>query len=65
MMAAMTYLDTLMRSFTTFIVDSLEAAPFQTSAIFAPTVITFVFRLCGLAPMDEPQRICLRRKWGC
>ncbi|KAJ6125379.1 hypothetical protein N7471_012696 [Penicillium samsonianum] len=67
MMAPVTYLDTLMRSFTTFILDSLQAAPFQTFAIFvliyivfAPTVITLVFKLCGLPPVtdNESQRTC-------
>lgn len=66
MMAPVTYLDTLLRSFITFITDSLQAAPFLTFAIFvlihilfAPTIITLVFRLCGVASTtDESQETC-------
>ncbi|KAJ5517252.1 hypothetical protein N7527_008812 [Penicillium freii] len=53
-MAPMTYLDTLLRSSTTFIADSLQAAPFLPFTIFvlvhillAPTSITSVSRLCN------------------
>ncbi|KAF9249825.1 hypothetical protein DTO013E5_8184 [Penicillium roqueforti] len=53
MMALVTSLDTLMCSISTFILDSLHAAPFQTFAIFlllqfllAPTVIALVVAAC-------------------
>lgn len=59
----MTYLDALLRSSTTFITDSLQAAPFLTFAVFVlihilftPAIITLVFRFFGLASItDEAQ----------
>ncbi|KAK6838605.1 hypothetical protein RU639_000782 [Aspergillus parasiticus] len=67
MMAPVTSLDTLVRPFANFIIDSLEAAPFLSFVILvliyiflAPTVIAWVFRLCGLASAtdNESQRTC-------
>ncbi|KAJ5604185.1 hypothetical protein N7537_007141 [Penicillium hordei] len=55
-----------MTSFSTFVLDTLQAAPFLTFVSFiliyillGPTIITLVFRLSGLAPTtDESQRTC-------
>ncbi|QRD82076.1 hypothetical protein F9C07_3006 [Aspergillus flavus] len=67
MMAPVTSLDTLVRPFANFIIDSLEAAPFLSFVILAliyiflaSTVISLVFRLCCLAPAtdNESQRAC-------
>ena len=66
MIAPVTFLETLLGSFVTFITDSLQTAPFLTFAIFilihilfGPTFITLVFRWCGLAATDkESQGTC-------